>query len=162
MFQEKSEEQLQLICDSLKQVHYNEDRYILREGEPLDRMLFLTQGIVWKFRTSNGGETALCLEKGDFFGEQLLRWGFSGSSSPNLSELPISTETIKTHTKVEAFALLADVLRTLVTRQHEEDSVNPHHIDAVQTKLGAVQENTPAEGNLESAGDRDNAGHHSR
>ncbi|XP_040987635.1 cyclic nucleotide-gated ion channel 1-like [Juglans microcarpa x Juglans regia] len=157
MFQEKSEKQLHLICDELKQVYCNEDSYIVRQGEPLDRMLFLTQGIVWKFRTFNGGETALRetalgIEKGDFIGEQLLTWGFNGSSAPNLSKLPISTETIKTHTKVEAFALLANVLRTLVPKVQEEDTV----------KSEAVQENTPVEGNLESAGDGDNAGHHSR
>ncbi|XP_040987634.1 cyclic nucleotide-gated ion channel 1-like [Juglans microcarpa x Juglans regia] len=157
MFQEKSEKQLHLICNELKQVYYNEDSYIVRQGEPLDRMLFLTQGIVWKFRTFNGGETALRetalgIEKGDFIGEQLLTWGFKGSSAPNLSKLPISKETIKTHTKVEAFALLANVLRTLVPKVQEEDTV----------KSEAVQENTPVEGNLESAGDGENAGHHSR
>ncbi|KAG2679298.1 hypothetical protein I3760_11G045500 [Carya illinoinensis] len=149
MFGGKSENQLHLICDKLKQVYHNDDSYIVRQGEPLDRMLFLTQGIVWKFRTR---ETTLGIEKGHFIGEELLTWGFNGSSAPNLSKLPISTETIKTHTKVEAFALLANVLRTLVPKLQEEDTV----------KSEAVQENTPVEGNLESAGDGDNAGHHSR
>ncbi|XP_035543455.1 cyclic nucleotide-gated ion channel 1-like isoform X2 [Juglans regia] len=139
MFQEKSEKQLHLICDELKQVYYNEDSYIVRQGEPLDRMLFLTQGYALKFRS---GETALrrSIGKGDFIGEQLLTWGFNGSSAPNLSELPISTETIKTHNKVEAFALLANVLRTLVPKVQEVDTV----------KSEAVQKNTPVEGNLES------------
>ena len=38
---------------------------------------------------------------------------FEGFLVPNLSELPISTETAKTHTKVEGFALMVNDLRTL-------------------------------------------------
>ena len=58
---------------------------------------------------------AQCIEKGNFFGQKLLDWGFSkekekelvdgefeGFLVPNLSELPISTETAKTHTKLKA------------------------------------------------------------
>ena len=69
---------------------------------------------------------AQCIEKGNFFGQKLLDWGFSKEKEkelidlefedflvPNLSELPISTETAKTHTKVEGFALMANDLRTL-------------------------------------------------
>ena len=132
---EKNEQLLQLICDHLKPVYYNEHSYIVREGEPLDAMLFITQGIVWNFITTSNGEgivtsKAQCIEKGNFFGQELLDWGFmkgketekelvdgelKGSPVPNLSELPISTKTAKTLTKVEGFALMANDLRTVVS-----------------------------------------------
>ena len=115
---ENNEQLLQMICDYLKPVYYNEQSYIVREGEPLDAMLFITQGVVWNFITTSNGEgivtsKAQCIEKGNFFGQELLETEkekehvggeFKGSLVPNLSELPISTETAKTHTKVEGFA----------------------------------------------------------
>ena len=77
---------------------------------------------------------AQCIEKGNFFGQELLDWGFmkgketekekelvdgefKGSLVPNLSELPISTKTAKTHTKVEGFQLMANDLRAIVSRR---------------------------------------------
>ncbi|KAL4594931.1 hypothetical protein ACB092_12G055000 [Castanea dentata] len=128
---ENNEQLLQMICDHLKPVYYNEQSYIVREGEPLDAMLFITQGIVWNF-TSDSGEGTVsskpqCIEKDNFFGQELLDWGFceenekdkefvDGSASLNLSDLPISTKTVKTHTKVEGFALTAEDLRTVVSK----------------------------------------------
>uniref|UniRef100_A0A7N2MHK3 Cyclic nucleotide-binding domain-containing protein n=1 Tax=Quercus lobata TaxID=97700 RepID=A0A7N2MHK3_QUELO len=53
---EKNERLLQRICGFLKPVYYNEQSYIVREGEPLDATLFITQGIVWSFTTGNNGE----------------------------------------------------------------------------------------------------------
>ena len=78
---EKNEQLLQLICDHLKPVYYNEHSYIVREGEPLDAMLFITQGVVWNFITTSNGEgivtsKAQYIEKGNFFGQKLLDWGF--------------------------------------------------------------------------------------
>ena len=120
---------LQLICDHLKPVYYNEHSYIVGEGEPLDAMLFITQGVVWNFITTSNDEgivtsKAQCFEKGNFFGQELLETEkekehvggeFKGSLVPNLSELPISTKTAKTLTKVEGFALMANDLRTVVS-----------------------------------------------
>ncbi|KAG2709681.1 hypothetical protein I3760_05G252500, partial [Carya illinoinensis] len=124
MLETESERLLQSLCDSLKPVYYNERSYIVREGEPIDAMLFITQGIVCNFGTSTvRGDVSIslsseCLERGHFFGEELLDWGFRGSPTPNranLSDLPISTKTFKTHTKVEAFALMANDLRTQIS-----------------------------------------------
>ncbi|KAE8077862.1 hypothetical protein FH972_016381 [Carpinus fangiana] len=116
--QGKGEQLLQLICDYLKPMYYNQHCYIVREGEPLDAMLFITQGIIWNFTTStiNAERSAKCIEKGSFYGEELLEWGLECSAAlPNLSNLPISLKTAKTHTKVEAFALMANDLRTIVS-----------------------------------------------
>ncbi|KAG6715365.1 cyclic nucleotide-gated ion channel 1-like [Carya illinoinensis] len=115
---------LQSICESLRPVYFNERTYIVREGEPLDTMLFITQGIVWNFTTSRRVDGTLlsgeCLERGHFYGEELLAWGFRGSPKPNLSDLPLSTKTVKTHTKVEGFVLMAKDLKTLISRRPTE------------------------------------------
>ena len=112
---------LQMICDYLKPVYYNEHSYIVREGEPLDAAIFVTQGIIWSFATSNGEGTvssgAQCIEKGHFYGQDLLDWALNDSpTSLDLSKLPISTKTVKTHAKVEGFALMANDLRTSVSK----------------------------------------------
>jgi cyclic nucleotide gated channel len=104
-----------MICDYLTPVHYNKHSYIVREGEPLDAMLFITQGIIWSFTTFNGKGSAECIEGGSFYGEQLLDWGLELSDVANLSNLPMSPKSLKTHTEVEAFALLASDLRPIVS-----------------------------------------------
>ncbi|KAL5568105.1 hypothetical protein UlMin_024680 [Ulmus minor] len=82
-----------IICNYLKPVTYSENTYIIRKGEPLD-MIF--------------NETSMekCLQKGDYFGEELLDWKLKDSKS-DFTTFPISTKNVKTHTKVEAFALKA-------------------------------------------------------
>ncbi|KAL4594930.1 hypothetical protein ACB092_12G054900 [Castanea dentata] len=119
---ENDEQLLRMICDFLKPVYYDEHEYVFREGEPLDAMLFITQGIVLNFPTGNCEGTlssmAECIEKGDFYGQDLLDWAFKDSpTSRNLSKLPVSTKTLKTHTKVEGFTLLANDLMTVVLRK---------------------------------------------
>ncbi|KAF5451081.1 hypothetical protein F2P56_031381 [Juglans regia] len=128
MFREVSDSRLQLICEYINHVNYSQDTYIIREGEPLDRMLFVTKGVIWKFATTNNnngvGSTVSssrgeCIEEGCYCGEEILNWGFHGFSQqvlPNLSDLPISDKTLKTHTKVEAFALMANDLKALASR----------------------------------------------
>ncbi|XP_059450223.1 cyclic nucleotide-gated ion channel 1-like [Corylus avellana] len=148
----EKEHRLQLICESLKPLYYNEESYILREGEPLTAMLFITQGSVCCFKTNNddSGENgegivsgAECIEKGKFYGEQLLKWGFNGSS-PELSDLPISTKTVKALTKVEAFALTANNLKNLVVRQSQAASAAKGYAQNVRRRLNEkMNENPP-------------------
>ena len=115
-----------MICDYLKPVlYYNEHSYIVREGEPLDAAIFVTQGIIWSFATSNGEGTvssaAQCIEKGHFYGQDLLDWALNDfPTSLDLSKLPISTKTVKTHAKVEGFALMANDLKTVVSKWKTE------------------------------------------
>lgn len=113
-----------MLCDNLKPVTYPENSYVIRVGEPLDLMLFITQGIIWTFSCTGTSDSSAkisgsssssitrCLEKGDFFGQELLS---RISTFISFSDLPISTQNVKCHTKVEAFALLAKDLRTVVT-----------------------------------------------
>jgi cyclic nucleotide gated channel len=138
--QGKSEQLLQLICDYLKPVHYNQHSYIVREGEPLDVMLFVTQGIIWNFTTNNGDRSTKCIEKGSFYGEELLDWGLERSALPKLSDLPISVKTAKTHTKVEAFALMANDLRTIVSRRSTETTSHVQAASAVQAAFRRFHE----------------------
>ena len=107
------------ICDSLKPMFYNEHCYIVREGDPIDAVFFITDGIAWTY-TSNNGEGsdsrhAERLGKGQYFGGELLEWVLTPTSDDmnNLSKVPISSKTLKTHTKVEAFALMAHDLKQI-------------------------------------------------
>ncbi|XP_041010068.1 cyclic nucleotide-gated ion channel 1-like [Juglans microcarpa x Juglans regia] len=106
LLQNESEDVLKLISsDFLKQVYYNENSYIAREGEPLDALLFITQGIVWTYTTSPDNRQTGFITTDDFYGVELLEWVFKSPFVPDPSNLPFSTRTLRCHTKVEAFAL---------------------------------------------------------
>ncbi|KAK4838087.1 hypothetical protein QYF36_010928 [Acer negundo] len=113
-FRRWSEELLHELCDCVKPVSYAEHAEIVRKGSSIDEMLFLVQG---KLRTysltsvDTGSaaspprfETSINhLEDGKFCGEELIAWFQDDLYSSNL---PISTRTIQTTTKVDAFALM--------------------------------------------------------
>ncbi|KAB1206249.1 Cyclic nucleotide-gated ion channel 1 [Morella rubra] len=104
-----------LICDSLKPVYLNEDTYIIRQGEVLDKMLFFNQGTVCTFSTNDENGTG-CLKKGDFYGEELLKWVLAPLDSSGPSEqIPFSKITLKCKTKVEVFSLWVDDLKNVVS-----------------------------------------------
>ncbi|CAN6546283.1 unnamed protein product [Malus baccata var. baccata] len=113
MFRTLDEKVLKEICHSLQPVMFTEDTYIVKEGKPLDKMLFITQGIVWSYGSSNNNGSTRCLKKGDFYGEELLNWV---SEVTYLTALPISTRFVKSHTHVEAFVLRAYDLKTIVSK----------------------------------------------
>ncbi|XP_008242336.2 PREDICTED: cyclic nucleotide-gated ion channel 1-like [Prunus mume] len=121
---------LKEICEHLKLVKYSEDNYIVREGEPLDKMLFITQGTAWSYPTSATGSSAIkCLVKGDFYGEELLNWA---SKLNSFSEFPTSTRNVKAHTKVEAFAIKANSLNIVVSKFWWHFSKRLDHIEDSQ------------------------------
>ncbi|XP_062119893.1 cyclic nucleotide-gated ion channel 1-like [Humulus lupulus] len=101
-FQNMDEFVHETICKYLKPVTYSEKSYIIRKGEPLDMMLFITQGVVWSFGSSTSPMNGL--QKGDFFGNELVEWQLNSTS---YNDFPISTANFKSHTNVEAFALMA-------------------------------------------------------
>ena len=115
-----NEQVLLKICDSLKPVYYNEKSYIVREGDPIDETVFITDGVAWSYSTSNNGEAisgssslAERLEKGDFFGGELLEFVLK---NPYLPKLAISPRTVKTHGPIEGFAIRAEDLKKIVTK----------------------------------------------
>ncbi|KAM1159484.1 hypothetical protein PS1_032833 [Malus domestica] len=79
--------------EHLEPVNYGHGSYITREGEPLDMMLFITQGTVLTYKTSSIG-------------------GESGSSSTTHLE---KDQTVKSHEKVEVFAIRAARLKRIVS-----------------------------------------------
>ncbi|XP_042960441.1 cyclic nucleotide-gated ion channel 1-like [Carya illinoinensis] len=149
MFETESERLLQSLCSSLKPVYYNKHTYIVREGEPLVEMLFITQGTVINFRTNTCGDgtsslSAKFIERGHFLGEELLDWGFKGSPTTNLSDLPISNKTFKTDTNVEAFALMANDLKTLISQQQNESASTSQAVGHDLKTLISQQQNESA------------------
>ncbi|KAF7131761.1 hypothetical protein RHSIM_Rhsim09G0204600 [Rhododendron simsii] len=116
MFEKMDEQLLDAMCDRLKPVLYTEDSYIVREGDPVDEMLFVMRGKLFTV-TTNGGRTGFFnsdyLKAGDFCGEELLTWALDPHSSTNL---PISTRTVQALSEVEAFALMADDLKFVASQ----------------------------------------------
>ena len=98
---------MQKISDNLKPVSFDESSYIIREGEPIDTAYFIMRGVAieWSFKARVNGEATTSssqypnwLEKGAFFGQELLHEWTSGqqaSSSSNISNLPLSSKIVK-------------------------------------------------------------------
>lgn len=116
IFEKMDEQLLDAMCDRLKPVLYTEESYIVREGDPVDEMIFIMRGKLLSV-TTNGGRTGFFnsehLKAGDFCGEELLTWALDPHSSSNL---PISTRTVRTLSEVEAFALKADDLKFVASQ----------------------------------------------
>ncbi|XP_030500231.2 cyclic nucleotide-gated ion channel 1 [Cannabis sativa] len=99
------------IYKILKPVVYSERSYIIRKEEPIDMMLFITQGMIWSF--GSGTTQMNRLQKGDHYGKELIEWKFESSS---YDDFPISTTNLKAHNKVEAFALMESDLNILLSK----------------------------------------------
>ncbi|KAK8654482.1 hypothetical protein V6N13_128450 [Hibiscus sabdariffa] len=116
MFDKMDEQLLDAMCDRLKPVLYTEKSYILREGDPVEEMLFIIRGNLIS-STTNGGRTGFFntanLKAGDFCGDDLLTWALDPQSSSNL---PISTRTVQAQKEVEAFSLTADDLKFVASQ----------------------------------------------
>ncbi|CAL5206576.1 unnamed protein product [Lathyrus oleraceus] len=116
MFEKMDGQLLDAMCDRLKPILYTEQSYVVREGDPVDEMLFIMRGKLLTI-TTNGGRTGFFnsefLKAGDFCGEELLTWALDPHSSSNL---PISTRTVQTILEVEAFALKADDLKFVASQ----------------------------------------------
>ncbi|KAL6281001.1 hypothetical protein ACE6H2_017882 [Prunus campanulata] len=112
-------EELKGICEHFKPVIYAKDSFIIREGEPLDMILLVTQGTVRSYTTSNGGKkdptTPKHIKQGDFYGEELISWA---SKFPPSTELPISDKNVRSITRVEGFALTAEDLKNHVVLRY--------------------------------------------
>ncbi|KAI3818511.1 hypothetical protein L1987_12320 [Smallanthus sonchifolius] len=103
-FGQMDEHILHAICDSLKQVPYPENSYLVQEGAPADQMLFIRRGEVLNTITDTGRTSHLLA--GDFCGEEIIPWVLN----PERKQLPFSTISVKALTNVEAFTLAADDL----------------------------------------------------
>uniref|UniRef100_A0A5B7BWX8 Putative Cyclic nucleotide-gated channel 16 n=1 Tax=Davidia involucrata TaxID=16924 RepID=A0A5B7BWX8_DAVIN len=110
-FSQMDDQLLDAICEHLVSCLSTKDTYIVREGDPVNEMLFIIRGQL-ESSTTNGGRSgffnSITLKPGDFCGEELLTWALMPSSSLNL---PSSTRTVRSVSEVEAFALRAEDLK---------------------------------------------------
>lgn len=102
---------LDAICERLKPALCTQGTCLVREGDPVNEMLFIIRGNLDSY-TTNGGRTGFfnsCrIGPGDFCGEELLTWALDPRPSVIL---PSSTRTVKAISEVEAFALRAEDLK---------------------------------------------------
>lgn len=103
------------ICEHIKPVTYAEDSYIVQEGRPQGKMLFIVQGSAYTYTTSNINNVETSngwLNRGDFYGQELISWAFE---SPSISDLPFSTRTVMCQEKIEAFVIRASDLKRVAS-----------------------------------------------
>ncbi|XP_022750255.1 probable cyclic nucleotide-gated ion channel 5 [Durio zibethinus] len=116
LFESMDERLLDAICERLKPCLFTESTYIVREGDPVDEMLFIIRGRLESV-TTDGGRSGFFnrsfLKEGHFCGEELLTWALDPKSGANL---PSSTRTVRALTEVEAFALTAEELKFVASQ----------------------------------------------
>ncbi|KAM5580378.1 cyclic nucleotide-gated ion channel 1-like [Rosa sericea] len=124
MFESVDERDLKDDCKCLDLYPsiYPENSYIFRAGERCDRVIFIIEGVIeLTDTTSNGAETMGSssmimterLEKGQYYGEELLNWAslnYELDYEDCSDTSPISTRDVKCRTKVEALCIDADDL----------------------------------------------------
>lgn len=97
------------ICDRVKLLVYSKDEKILREGDPVLRMVFIVHGRVkYSQCLSKGMVATSVLEPGGFLGDELLSWCLR---RPFIDRLPASSATFVCMEPTEAFVLDAYDLR---------------------------------------------------
>ncbi|CAL2268035.1 unnamed protein product [Prunus armeniaca] len=121
-------ELLDAILEDLERVTYDGGNCIIREGDPLDMMIFISRGRVLTYNTTStghrGGGSGLSntigpwLPRGHFYGEELISWAWAATST-SFSHWPISNKTLKAHKKVEVFAIRASAL-LLIVSEHKK------------------------------------------
>ncbi|KAI3452250.1 hypothetical protein Pfo_008915 [Paulownia fortunei] len=97
------------ICDRVKPLVFSKDEKIIREGDPVLRIVFIVRGRVKSSQNLSRGMLATSLlEPGGFFGDELLSWCLR---RPFVDRLPASSATFTCLESTEAFALDANHLR---------------------------------------------------
>ncbi|GAB2299258.1 Cyclic nucleotide-gated ion channel 2 [Dionaea muscipula] len=97
------------ICDRVKPLIYSKDEKIMREGDPVQRMIFIVRGRIKRGQSLSKGVVATSIvEPGGFLGDELLSWCLR---RPFLHRLPASSATFMCLESTEAFGLDAYDLR---------------------------------------------------
>ncbi|KAM1141814.1 hypothetical protein FF1_041662 [Malus domestica] len=97
------------ICDLVRPTVYSKGEKVIREGDPVQRMMFVVHGRIKRSQgLSKGFLATSVLEPGSFFGDELLSWCLR---RPFLGRLPPSSATFTCLEPMEAFGLDADCLR---------------------------------------------------
>ena len=107
---------LDVICERLKPALCTKSMFLVREGDPVNQMLFIIRGHLDSCTTDGGRSdfyNSCQIGSGDFCGEELLNWALD--PRPHVI-LPSSTRTVKAITEVEAFALVAEDLKFVASQ----------------------------------------------
>lgn len=109
LFQNLDDLILDNICDRVKPLVFSKDEKIIREGDPVPRMIFIMRGHLQSSQRLSKGMVATCtLGPGNFLGDELLSWCLR---RPFLERLPTSSSTFVCLEATEAFALGANHLK---------------------------------------------------
>ncbi|CAL0326591.1 unnamed protein product [Lupinus luteus] len=105
LFQHMDDQVLEHICDRVKSVAFTRGETISREGDPVQRMIFVVRGHLQSSQELHDGVKSYCmLGPGNFSGDELLTWCLR---RPFIERLPPSSSTLITLETTEAFVLEA-------------------------------------------------------
>ncbi|CAN6322538.1 unnamed protein product [Urochloa humidicola] len=97
------------ICDRLRPLVFSTGEKVIREGDPVQRMVFILQGKLRSTQPLTKGVVATCmLGAGNFLGDELLSWCLR---RPFVDRLPASSATFECVEPAQAFCLDAPDLR---------------------------------------------------
>ncbi|KAL7173684.1 hypothetical protein ACSBR2_033023 [Camellia fascicularis] len=116
LFDQMDDRMLDSICERLKPTLCTKGTFLVREGDPVNEMLFIIRGHLDSY-TTNGGRTGFFnssrIGPGAFCGEELLTWALHPHPS---GILPSSTRTVGAISDVEAFALGSEDLKYVASQ----------------------------------------------
>ncbi|KAJ3677263.1 hypothetical protein LUZ60_002987 [Juncus effusus] len=106
LFQYMDELVLENICDRAKSFIFPKGEVIIREGDPVQRMLFVVRGHLQSSQELRTGVKSYCmLGPGNFTGDELLSWCLR---RPFIERLPPSSSTLTSLESTEVFGLDAN------------------------------------------------------
>ncbi|XP_073312733.1 cyclic nucleotide-gated ion channel 4-like [Primulina huaijiensis] len=121
LFQHMDNLVLENICDRVKSLIFTKGETITREGDPVQRMVFIVRGHLQSSQVLRDGLKSCCmLGPGNFSGDELLSWCLR---RPFIERLPPSSSTLVTLETTEAFGLEADDVK-YVTQHFRYTFVN--------------------------------------
>ncbi|XP_045828862.1 cyclic nucleotide-gated ion channel 4-like [Trifolium pratense] len=103
LFQHMDELVLENICDRVKSLVFTKGETLTREGDLVQRMLFVVRGHLQSSQVLRDGVKSCCmLGPGNFSGDELLSWCLR---RPFIPRLPTSSSTLVTLEATEVFGL---------------------------------------------------------
>ncbi|KAH0721948.1 hypothetical protein KY289_004992 [Solanum tuberosum] len=121
LFQHMDSLVLENICDRVKSLIFTKGETVSREGDPVQRMLFIVRGHLQSSQYLRDGVKSYCmLGPGNFSGDELLSWCLR---RPFVERLPPSSSTLATLETTEAFSLEAEDVK-YVTQHFRYTFVN--------------------------------------
>ncbi|CAA7393531.1 unnamed protein product [Spirodela intermedia] len=99
------------ICDRVKPIVFSKGEKVIREGDPVQRMVFIVRGRLRSSQCLSKGTVATCmLGPGNFLGDELLSWCLR---RPFVDRLPTSSATFECVDPAYGFSLDAHDFRYL-------------------------------------------------